>query len=87
MCMNLVRHTHRRYREAMRTNIEIDDELMAKALKLSDLKTKKAVVHKALQEFVELRGTNRAILEFLEHEDPDNIWPEVRSDYEEHRVR
>ena len=32
----------------MRTNIEIDDELMSKALKYSKLKTKKAVINQAL---------------------------------------
>ena len=33
----------------MRTNIEIDDELMAKAVELSGLPTKKAVVEEALK--------------------------------------
>ncbi len=32
----------------MRTNIEIDDELMAKAMKASGAKTKKAAVEEAL---------------------------------------
>ena len=36
----------------MRTNIEIDDELMREALELSELKSKKDVVNKALNEFV-----------------------------------
>lgn len=36
----------------MRTNIDIDDKLMAKAQKLSNIKTKKAVVEKALELFV-----------------------------------
>jgi Arc/MetJ family transcription regulator len=36
----------------MRTNIEIDDELMAKAVELSGLPTKKAVVEEALKLFV-----------------------------------
>jgi Arc/MetJ family transcription regulator len=36
----------------MRTNIEIDDELMAKAVALSGLPTKKAVVEEALKLFV-----------------------------------
>lgn len=39
----------------MRTNIVLDDELVEKALRVSGLKTKKEVVHKALQEFVENR--------------------------------
>ena len=36
----------------MRTNIVIDDGLVEEALALSKLKTKKDVVHKALEEYV-----------------------------------
>ncbi len=36
----------------MRTNIEIDDKLMKDALKLSKLKTKKQIIHAALNEYV-----------------------------------
>ena len=36
----------------MRTNIEIDDELMKKALKYSKLKTKKDVIDEALNAYV-----------------------------------
>ena len=36
----------------MRTNIEIDDELMKKALKYSKLKTKKDVINEALSAYV-----------------------------------
>lgn len=36
----------------MRTNIVLDDDLMEQATIISGLKTKKAVVEKALQEFV-----------------------------------
>lgn len=39
----------------MRTNIEIDDQLMAEALKLSGLKTKKAAVELGLKTFVRLK--------------------------------
>jgi Arc/MetJ family transcription regulator len=39
----------------MRTNIDLDDKLVAKAMKLSGLKTKKAVVDEALQRFVKER--------------------------------
>lgn len=38
----------------MRTNIIIDDELMETALRLSGLKTKKAVVEEALKLFIQL---------------------------------
>lgn len=36
----------------MRTNIEIDIALMEQALQLSHLKTKKEVVHQALEHYV-----------------------------------
>lgn len=36
----------------MRTNIDIDDKLLAEAMEISGLQTKKAVVEKALEEFV-----------------------------------
>ncbi len=36
----------------MRTNVEIDDDLMKKALKYSKLKTKKEIIHEALNEYV-----------------------------------
>lgn len=36
----------------MRTNIEIDDDLMKKALKYSKLKTKKEVINEALNAYV-----------------------------------
>ncbi len=39
----------------MRTNIEIDDELMVAALRESGLKTKRAVVEEALRLLVKLR--------------------------------
>ena len=39
----------------MRTNIVIDDQLMEEALKLSRFKTKKELVHKALEEFIQNR--------------------------------
>ena len=38
----------------MRTNIEIDDDLMSKAMKASGLKTKRAVVEEALKTLLRL---------------------------------
>lgn len=38
----------------MRTNIEIDDELMAKALALTGVRTKREVVERALETLVRL---------------------------------
>jgi Arc/MetJ family transcription regulator len=45
----------------MRTNIEIDDELMAQALKLTGLPTKRAVVEEGLRVMVRLRKQARAL--------------------------
>jgi Arc/MetJ family transcription regulator len=39
----------------MRTNIVLDDVLVAEALKLSNARTKKELVREALEEFVENR--------------------------------
>jgi Arc/MetJ family transcription regulator len=47
----------------MRTNIDIDDELMAKALELSGLPTKKAVVEEALKLLVQSRKRRNVIEE------------------------
>lgn len=40
----------------MRTNVVIDDELMAEAIQLSGLSTKKAVIDAALRTFVRLKS-------------------------------
>lgn len=40
----------------LRTNIEIDDKLMARALELTGLRTKRAVVDAALRTLVESRS-------------------------------
>jgi Arc/MetJ family transcription regulator len=39
----------------MRTNIDLDDELMAEAFRFSRAKSKKELIHLALREFVENR--------------------------------
>jgi len=39
----------------MRTNVVIDDYLIEEALKISRIKTKKELIHKALEEFVRNR--------------------------------
>ena len=43
----------------MRTNIDINEELMLKAQKLSNIKTKKDVVEKALQLFVAIENQKK----------------------------
>jgi Arc/MetJ family transcription regulator len=45
----------------MRTNIDIDDKLILKAKKLGNLKTKKAVVEKALQLFIQIENQKKLI--------------------------
>lgn len=44
----------------MRTNIEIDDTLLAKAMKASGHKTKRAAVEEGLRLLVRLRGQAKA---------------------------
>ncbi len=46
----------------MRTNIVLDDELVAEATRLSGIKTKKELVHEALRVFIETRK-RRSLLE------------------------
>ena len=45
----------------MRTNIEIDDKLMARAMELTGLRTKRAVVDAALRELVECRSRQKLL--------------------------
>jgi Arc/MetJ family transcription regulator len=45
---------------AMRTNIEIDDALMAEAMEALDAKTKKAVVEKALRDAIRIARQKKA---------------------------
>jgi len=40
----------------MRTNIEINDELMAKAQRLSNIKTKKDIVEEALRLYITIEN-------------------------------
>jgi Arc/MetJ family transcription regulator len=46
-------------RLAVRTNIEIDDELMTRAMELSGLRTKRAVVEAALRDMIEWRSRQK----------------------------
>jgi len=47
----------------MRTNIEISDDLMAKAQKISNLKTKKDIVEEALRLYITIEN-QRKLSEF-----------------------
>lgn len=46
-----------------RTNIDLDDRLIRRARRLSGLRTKKAIVHKALETFVRTE-TRKGILRY-----------------------
>jgi len=58
---NIVNDTHRR--GAMRTNVIINDELMASALKASGLKTKKGAIEEGLKLLVQVQS-QKAIRSF-----------------------
>jgi Arc/MetJ family transcription regulator len=45
----------------MRTNIEIDDQLMAKAQKLTNIKTKKTLVDNALRLYVTVENQKKLL--------------------------
>ncbi|WP_040627079.1 type II toxin-antitoxin system VapB family antitoxin [Mucilaginibacter paludis] len=45
----------------MRTNIDINDGLLLKAQKLSGIKTKKAIVEKALQLLIQLESQKKIL--------------------------
>jgi len=51
----------------MRTNIEIDDQLMREAMKATGATTKKAAVEAALRRLVEVRGEEAARKEAVRH--------------------
>ncbi len=52
MCIMTIDHTHE---GGMRTNIDIDDDLLAKAMAATGLTTKKATVEEALRRLVRRR--------------------------------
>ena len=48
----------------MRTNIDIDDDLIAEAARLTGIKTKKELVHQALKTLIESKK-RRSLLELV----------------------
>lgn len=57
MCIHCINHTHRMRamkQKATRTNIVIDDELMADAMRVTGLKTKKETVEAGLRMLLRL---------------------------------
>lgn len=59
----------------MRTNIEIDDQLMAKAQKLTNIKTKKIVVDNALRLYVTIENQKKLM----------ELWGKVEVDDEAYK--
>jgi Arc/MetJ family transcription regulator len=53
----------------MRTNIELDDKLVNEAMRISGITTKKALVNKALQQFID----SNDLKELLEYQG-SGIW-------------
>jgi Arc/MetJ family transcription regulator len=59
VCIYYALYTHRTGGNNMRTNIVIDDQLIAEAMALSQLKTKKAVVESGLRLLVQIKKQER----------------------------
>jgi Arc/MetJ family transcription regulator len=53
----------------MRTNIELDDILVKKAMDLTKISTKRALINKALEELIK-SNTRKEILKFID----SDIW-------------
>jgi Arc/MetJ family transcription regulator len=53
----------------MRTNIELDDTLVKKAMDLTQITTKKALINKALEELIK-SNTRKGMLKFMD----SGIW-------------
>lgn len=67
---------------AMRTNIEIDDQLIEEAQRLTGIKTKRAVVAEGLKTLVRLRKQMRA----LDLGGKVEFWDEIIRDREENNL-
>jgi Arc/MetJ family transcription regulator len=53
----------------MRTNIELDDILVKKAMKITRISTKKALVNKALEELIK-SNSRKGMLKYID----SNVW-------------
>ena len=65
----------------MATNLDIDPQLLEEALIVGDLKTKKATVNKALEEFIQRRKQEDILTLF------GSIVYDPQYDYKKHRNR
>jgi Arc/MetJ family transcription regulator len=59
----------------MRTNIEIDDDLMAKALKVNNIKSKKQAVEKGLELLVRMENQKKLL----------DLWGKIEFDDEAYK--
>jgi Arc/MetJ family transcription regulator len=53
----------------MRTNIELDDTLVKKAMKITQISTKKALINKALEELIK-SNSRKGMLEYID----SSVW-------------
>ena len=53
----------------MRTNIDLDDVLVKKAMKITRISTKKALINKALEELIK-SSSRKGMLEYIN----SNVW-------------
>jgi Arc/MetJ family transcription regulator len=53
----------------MRTNIDLDDVLVKKAMKITRISTKKALINKALEELIK-SNSRKGMLEYIN----SNVW-------------
>lgn len=65
----------------MRTNIDLDDALIAEAMEITGFSTKKATVEKALRDLVRIHRQMRA-LDALEGTDWEGNLDEMRTDWD-----
>ena len=49
----------------MRTNVELDDALVKKAMKITKISTKKALINKALEELIN-SNSRKGMLEYID---------------------
>ncbi len=57
----------------MRTNIEIDDSLMRRAMRAGGMRTKRATVEQALQLLIHVRGQEAFLKSFGAHHMIENV--------------
>jgi Arc/MetJ family transcription regulator len=53
----------------MRTNVELDDMLVKKAMKITQISTKKALLNKALEELIK-SNSRKDMLQYID----SNVW-------------